>query len=184
MKQKDYFIIACKLFGIYCLLVATNYGFKVFPDYFLDYGFSRAESHILIITRISETTKFIIYVGLGLYLLRDGRIIYNFAYRGERDTEVENFDSIYSLSLKLFGIFLVIKMLPYLLEVIANYIYYTNVPPFVDTSEYKRYVNIRTVPSVITFILGFYLLKNNNWFYRFGANIVNMQENQKQKEQV
>ena len=173
MKQKDYFEIACKLFGIYCLLVATNYGFKVFPDYFLDRGLSGSDYyHIIVISRISEVLKFLVYVGIGLYLLRDGRIILRFAYKETSGNEPTDFSSIYALSLKLFGIFLIIKMLPYLLEISANYVYYTNAPEFLDTSEYKRYVNIRTVPTVITFFLGVYLLKNNNWFYRFGTSII------------
>jgi hypothetical protein len=175
MKQRDYFEIACKLFGIYCLLVATNYGFKVFPDFFLDRGLSNSDYyHIILISSISEVIKFLIYVGLGLYLIRDGGIILRFAYKDTSGNETNDyFSSIYALSLKLFGFFLIIKMLPYLLEIGANYIYYTNAPQFMDTSEYKRYVNIRTVPTFITFFLGFYLLKNDNWFYRFGASVGN-----------
>jgi len=169
MNQKDYFVVGCKLFGIWCFVLFLQYFFRIFPDYVLVKNIPDDIADFFRITRLFEVLKPIVLFALGVYLIRFGRFVHRLAYPGELSRAKLNRMDSFILALKILGMYLIIANIPYLLEILSRYILYTNSPKYMSTTNMKEYVIANVLPTLGALILGFYLVKGGNFFVRIGS---------------
>lgn len=167
MNMKNYFILGCKLFGIYCLflgipaLVATITTFQQPPDMPADIARLYFLSNTVI--RISP----ILYIGAGLYLLIGGNGLYNLAYP-ENQAEQKEFEAKLTLFVKMLGIYITIIYLPELLSTISSYYTYSNAPPYYNLMQERQFAYSTAAENISGVILGLYLLRSGKFFIQLG----------------
>ena len=167
MKSKDYFIVGCKLYGIYCLLLGiasiggaistfTSKGdipIEIYQAYFLTN----------IILRLTP----ILFIGSGWYLLVGGKKIYEFAYPRE-EKEQNNFKEIFILSLKIFGIYLIVSNFPELIRNASEFVTHMTAPEIFQAFSQQQFNISNTISCISGFLLGLYLLRSGKLFIKYG----------------
>src|SRR3990172_7275773 len=83
MTGKDYFILGCKLFGIYCLVLAIPAILAVIPAFTPVPGSNEDTRQIMRVLAIATGLLPVLYISSGFYLIRGGERLYQFAYPNE-----------------------------------------------------------------------------------------------------
>ena len=86
MIKKEYFVLGCKLLGVYCIFLSLPYFVTAISTFFTpnqggEYG------KYLYITTVATRAIPVIYIFLGIYLLKNGRTIHNYAYPDNEGTK-------------------------------------------------------------------------------------------------
>ena len=152
MTSRDYFVVGCKVVGIYCIFLSLSYFVNAIGTFFTPSDLPPEIAQSLFVARTILRLVPIIYVLLGIYLLKDGRFIHDLAYpqvlpiedeeenseqRNESDTandsvlqppvEEDNANNLtmtdkLTLAFKFTGIYLILANFPDVLKIIENYI--------------------------------------------------------------
>ena len=168
MNQKDYFILGCKLFGIYCFVTALPYIVNGIGTFFIPVDFPTDYKELMKIERFFSFLNPAILIGLGIYLIIDGGWVHKMAYPTKMPVVKMDLTGKLSLFLKLLGIFLIISAFPDFLRTVSGYLVYTHAPKYYEMNREKSFVYLNALPSIGTLILGFYLLIGGKFFLRIG----------------
>lgn len=162
MKPEEYFVLGCKLFGVYCLvlgipaIVATIPTFVQTKDMAGDY--QRLYTATVIATRLIPIT----YIAMGAYLIRGGERLLRFAYPEGAEYSDKIREKL-NLFLRFLGIFLVISYFPDLLRTISSYIAYTHAPKYFDMFQERRFSYVHAASSLWGVGCGYYLLSGGKF---------------------
>jgi hypothetical protein len=168
MNQKEYFILACKVFGIYCLVLSLHQITVSFPVFFLSGDYPDDMKRYLKVSQLHAWLSPAILLVIGIYLIKDGRILHKLAYPYIDDELNMDLRGVFKLFLKMLGVFLIVTRIPQFLEVISRYFAYTNAPKYLGTMENKEFVYIYGLESIVTILCGFYLLLRGDFFLKIG----------------
>ena len=168
MKVREYFDLGCKLFGVYFLFlsvplfiatISTFYPIKdISPDF---------EKYLTFYTLITRALP-IIYVIIGVYLLKNSRKLTAFAYRSIEEPIISESSEKFRLFLKMLGIYLFSEYLPDLLLSITSYLTYSNAPKVLDFLTQQQYAHKNFIPSAVAIVLGIYLVRDGRFFVNLG----------------
>ena len=115
----------------------------------------------------------IIYLFFGIYLLKNGRLVHNYAYPDNDEIEehdrLNNYDK-FTLFLKFLGIYIIVTSFPDLLKAITSYFTYTNAPEVFMFTGQRQFTYINFLPSIVSIAIGFYLLKSGKIFVQIGLD--------------
>lgn len=168
MGHREYFLLGCKLFGVYCLFLGLPALADTIPTFFstgplLDESYRQALMARNIATRLIP----LIYIFGGLYLLRSSDRLHRFAF-GHGEIITDGLEMKFTLFIKFLGIFLFITYVPDLLQVISSYLYNSNAPGYLNTTEEKAFFLINLASSLWVVFFGLYLLRGGNVLIRSG----------------
>ncbi len=170
MKIQDYFFLGCKLFGIYCLFLSIPYFAAAIPAFATQPQLGNEYHQMMLVTTIVTWLVPIVYFIAGLYLLKSGKHIYDFAYQNIECNDIENLEEKFKLFLKMLGVYLIVIYFPDLLKSISGYFIYTNAPKYLELFQEKKFTYFNFAPSVGAILLGLYLLKSGKIFINMGFN--------------
>ncbi len=168
MNHKDYFVLGCKLFGIWCFVWFLYYFLKVFPDYFLSLDVPDDVAPVLRISRLFGLLKPFILLALGVYLVSSGRFVHNLAYPTGAQQDLRNLRETFVLGLKLLGMYSIVSYIPQFLDVLSTFVIYSNSPKYMNTEHMREYVFVKALPTIAAIVLGLYLVKSGQVFIRIG----------------
>lgn len=169
MKPQDYFVHGCKLFGVYCFVLGIPALATLIPTFIQPQDLSSEYKKIYTATVIATRLIPILYIAIGLFLLRGEEYLLRFAY--SRDTESSNkTKEKLNLFLKFLGIFLVISYFPDLLRTISSYIAYSSAPKYFDMNQEKNFFYVNAASSIWGVACGVYLLKGGKIIERFALH--------------
>ena len=158
MTGKDYFILGCKLFGVYSLFMGVPLLFTVVPGFFPPSTYMGADmQNIYTATIIVSLLIPIIYIVAGIYLLRNADHLYQYAYPEGTSSEID-IEGKFTLFIKMLGIYLIVSYFPDLLRTISSYFVYTNAPGVFDMMREKQFSYINAASSIWGVVFGIYLL--------------------------
>jgi hypothetical protein len=160
MNGKDYFILGCKLFGVYCLVLAVPAILAAIPS-FVSPGGTEEYRKIMMVRAIAMRLLPVIYVIGGFYLIRGGERLYRFAYP-EETVHVNLLEGKLLLFVKMLGLFLVVNYFPVLLQTILSYITYTTHPLY-NLMQEQQFTYLNAASSVWGVGVGIYLLKGGKF---------------------
>ena len=167
MKAQDYFNLGCKLFGVYFLFLSVPLFISAISTFYpTDYSFPEVDKYLKFYKLITRVLP-LIYVFIGVTLIRYSEKIFAFAYRLEQPDLRENSEK-FRLFLKMLGIYLCAEYLPDLIKSISSYLTYSNAPKIFDFITQQRYAYTNFFPSLIAMVLGIYLLRDGNLFVKLG----------------
>ena len=138
MKIQDYFNLGCKLFGIYFIFLSiplfVNAISTFYPADNTPSEFAKYLTFYKIITRLLP----ILYLVIGIYLIRNSEKIFLIAYGKIDSIDFKENSEKFRLFLKMFGFYLVADYLPDLIKSITSYLTYSNTPKVLDFLIHKQ----------------------------------------------
>ncbi|MDH4230818.1 MAG: hypothetical protein OEW04_02185 [Nitrospirota bacterium] len=161
MKSKDYFILGCKLFGIYCLVLGVPTLLTTIPT-FVQTQMDEDYRRIMMATKIATRLLPVIFILGGFYLIRGGARLYHFAYPDENENRNQIEEKLL-LFLKMLGIYLVISYFPDLLKTISSYIAYSNAPKIFNLMQEQQYTYVNAASSIWGVGVGLYLFRGGKF---------------------
>jgi hypothetical protein len=179
MVGKDYFILGCKLFGIYCLVLGIPGLIAVIPTFMEPAGLGAELHQLYMVTAITTRMIPVIYIVAGLYLLFDGKKLFQLAYPAESENAMD-IKAKFTIFVKMLGIYLVIAYFPDLLKSISSYFAYTNVPAVYRMAQEQQFAYLNAASSIFGVVFGFYLLKSGNFIINMAMKSIT--ENKENKD--
>ncbi len=159
MELKYYFVLGSKLIGLYFLVVAVVYLVSVVPSMVGSSSYPQEEaSYYRTIYFLTFLTPVLLVI-IGYYLIRSGTFVHDLAFPKDRLNTSRGMEALFTLGIKLYGVFLVADSIPKLLRLISNYIFVFN-SPYDYSDTVADFLGIKTnfLPYLATMILGFYFL--------------------------
>jgi len=182
MSSRDYFVVGCKVVGIYCIFLSIAYLVHAVGTFFYPADLSPDMAWSLFVDKAVIRIIPIVDLTLGIYLLMNGRVIHNIAYPQTHDNDtsitVEDVTSqgtceVLSITSKLIlafqfaGLYLVITNFHDLLKT-SSYLFTRSqistvysMPSLEKVTTYSQFLS-----SLGGTILGIYLLKPSNVLIR------------------
>ena len=165
ITDKDLFYLGCKLFGIYCLVLGIPFMLAVIPIFFPGPQLGAEYSRILRISRIVSLLIPLIYIGGGLYLIKDAKLLYNLAYR-EKGEHNAFFEDKILVFIKMLGLFLVVTFFPEVLKQISDFLIRLNTSEQYDFVSQNYFTISRAISSLGSMIFGAYLFIGGKFVLR------------------
>ncbi|MFD1929542.1 hypothetical protein ACFSFY_15980 [Sporosarcina siberiensis] len=111
----------------------------------------------------------IVLVSIGVYLLKSGEALIQFAFRGWDEKNEEGIGQLFRLFMKLAGLVLIIYSIPTAFQLLSNVLFISSAK-IIGTSNQMNYIVQNLVSTVVNLLLGLYLLRSGNIFYKIGFN--------------
>ncbi len=182
MNPQDYFVLGCKLFGVYFLfeaipaLVATILTF-VRPE-----GLTDELKTIYLASTIATRIIPIAYIAAGLYLIRGGSGFYRFAYP-DGGGYSDNLPDKFKVFLKLLGIYLIFTYFPTLLRTISSFLTYTHAPKFFTMFQEQQFTYVNAASSIWSVLFGIYLLRGGQFIVKIALQTLPNRIKQEEAEE-
>lgn len=109
----------------------------------------------------------VLLLALGIYLVRSGEAIIQFAFRGLEEKYEDKAGELFTQFMKLAGLVLIIYSIPKAFQLVANVMFVSSAK-VIDTSVQVDFIIHNLVITVIQLLLGVYLLKSGKFFYKMG----------------
>ena len=167
MNSREYFILGSKLLGVWCLFMSILHLGAAITTFADGPKMGEEFASLIFLTRFIMRLIPLVYILLGIYLLKSGTVIHNLAYPADGHAIHEmDLRGKFLLFLKLLGVYLIVSYFPDLLKSICSYLAYTNAPWAVDLFREKQFAYVNFLPSVAGILLGFYLLRSGQILVR------------------
>jgi len=115
---------------------------------------------------------------IGVYLLKSGKGVIQMAFHDSNEDIKDDIGSLFILFMKLTGLVLIIYALPKAFQLISNILFVSSVQ-VIGTDEQVTFIAHNVVTTVISLLLGVYLLRSGKIFYKLGFA---KQEDNEEKE--
>ncbi|MDW0117165.1 hypothetical protein QTL97_09470 [Sporosarcina thermotolerans] len=109
----------------------------------------------------------VLLLALGIYLLKSGEAIIQFAFRGSGEKYEAKTGELFMLFMKLAGLVLIIYSIPKAFQLVANVMFVSSAK-LIDTTGQTEFIIHNLIITVIQLLLGVYLLKSGKVFYKMG----------------
>ena len=154
MTSKQYFILGCKLFGVYFIVQAVSGLLSIIPFIVqIPQGAVNIAGLML--------TQPLIFIAAGGYLIVAGEALYKFSYP-EGSGDINLSEEKFLLYLKMLGVFMVFKYIPDFLKVLSEIFAVAIMPSYISRATEQRFMIANFAPSIWGVFAGIYLVKNGH----------------------
>ena len=167
MKQKDYFIVGSKLFGIYCLALALSYTIWAIEYYIQPFPHETGYRQYELIQNITRWIIPLFYVFLGVYLIRRSSALYNLIYSNQ-SVIVSGVKNQFMLFQKFLGLYLIITAISGFSKTLSSIFVYFITSSYLLSSIPNNLLYWDRLDSVAIIFLGLYLLLDGRLFLKWG----------------
>jgi hypothetical protein len=159
MELRYYFVLRSKLIGLYYLVLALPYFVALVPSFFAKSPYPHEGADYYRIIKFLLILTPVLLTVIGLYLIRSGAFVHDLAFPDNNPTPSIGMEALFTLGIKLYGVFLVAGSIPNLLKLLSNYIFVANSPyDFSDTVADMIGIKTDFLPYLASMILGLYFV--------------------------
>ncbi|WP_438313015.1 hypothetical protein [Sporosarcina sp. FA9] len=119
------------------------------------------------ISLIFQVVYPIVLLSIGVYLLKSGEALIQFAFRDWNEKNEKGIGQSFMLFMKLAGLVLIIYSIPTAFQLLSNVLFISSAK-VIGTSNQLNFISINLVSTVINLLLGLYLLRSGKIFYKIG----------------
>lgn len=170
-QPKSFFIAGLKIIGVLTIIWSlTQVAPVIFQFYSVYNQPDMMQANDLRNYRVSllfQVVYPIILLFIGIYLLKSGEALIQFAFRGWNEKNEESNSLLFILFMKLAGLVLIIYSIPTAFQLLSNVIFISSAE-VIGTSNQTNFVIQNFVKTVISLLLGLYLLRSGKVFYKLG----------------
>jgi hypothetical protein len=157
---KDCLVLGTKLIGVDCLTTAIQelfYNLSWKLGQIEQAGFADAIFTVSVLVTLLIP---VIMTALGFYLVRDGRIIHDYAFRigDELSNRAQNW---LALGILLVGLYAITISIPDAVRILSNLIVVMQAPAYLSTEDWWEQIYLNFLPTTSTFVLGLVGLANS-----------------------
>jgi len=150
MSIRDFFYFGEQMDWVYCLALAVGELFKAFP---LNIHLRSAASTIAASfpsVALAIIPKSIGVLTTGVYLIRDGSHICDFAFHGDGETTIKDSKDFFDVAIKLYGLYLVAGAIPSCIWLIANVLIVLRAAPYLSVDDELEGIQSYLLPVLTT----------------------------------
>ncbi|NEU30614.1 hypothetical protein GN156_07445 [bacterium LRH843] len=170
-QSKTYFHAALKIIGLLTIIWSLTQIAPVISQFYSVYN----QPDIMPVNDLSHYRFSLIFqvvypillFVIGIYLLKSGDAIVQLAFRDLNEKNEDQISLLFFLFMKLAGLVLIIYSLPKTFQIISNVIFFSSAQ-IVDISDQMQFIVPHLVTTFINLLLGIYLLRSGNIFYKIG----------------
>lgn len=183
MMQARYFDLGCKLIGLYFLVWAVIELLGSLSSTILALGSEKDLSGLTgLLYLVTPATRILVLI-VGLYLIRKSSMVRGFALLDEGDSISAEATEYFTVGVKLYGVILVVAMIPDILRVLSIYLFLVADAPYGTTPTQAESMGLSTnffvpITSILFGLLLFFrgeLL--SNWAFAEESPAVSNDEN-------
>lgn len=160
-----------KLIGILTIIWSLTHVVTVVYTFYSIYNLSDLMSNSDLtnyrLSLIFQAIYPVLLFALGIYLLKSGEAIIQFAFRDTEEKYEAKAAELFMLFMKLAGLVLIIYSIPKAFQLVANTMFVSSAK-LIDTTGQIEFIIHNLVITVIQLLLGVYLLKSGKVFYKMG----------------
>jgi hypothetical protein len=162
LLASDLFAVGTRIIGILAIIKAIMVLIMTVPSLF-GHHYPGWAMHMQIMTMVYPLALLLI----GIYLLScTDRLVRKF-YPDAEEIATESAQTVFSLTMKITGMVLIVYFIPDLLRVLSNALYIGYYRPLgIDTIDQQLLVAERSLAMLVSILLGFYLLHGGRFFAR------------------
>lgn len=167
-KQREYFLIGCKLLGVYCFIEAIPTIFSAFAMLTTIGSYPDDIVASMRIVRIFSFLTPIAYGGVGIYLLSSSKKLQQYVYKNHESQQdiIEKF----ILFLKILGLYLLITYAINFLGSLSDICFKLLSPNYVETAIETERILTNLLPNLFGVGVGIYLIISGKFFINIGFN--------------
>ncbi|MDN4607689.1 hypothetical protein [Sporosarcina highlanderae] len=166
-----FFQAGLKIIGVLTIIWSLTHVVSVVYSFYSIYNLSDLMTNVDLtnyrLSLIFQAAYPVLLMAFGIYLLKSGESIIQFAFRGADEKYGAMAGELFMLFMKLSGLVLIIYSIPKAFQLVANVMFVSSAK-LVDTSVQMDFIIHNLVITVIQLLLGVYLLKNGKVFYKIG----------------
>lgn len=166
ITRQDYFIIGCKLLGVYCFVDAIPAIFNIVPMFIAFGNYPPDMSRPTMIVKILAIVSPVAYCLAGYFLLTSGRKLYEKIY--SKDKFEKSVIEKFKLFMKMLGLFFLITYTTRFLGVLSDFLFQLFSPAYMDMFTQTQNVYTNLLPSSFGMLIGAYLLVSGKLFITIG----------------
>lgn len=164
IKAADLFLVGLRVVGVLVIIKAIQSLIMSAPFIMGVLGHEESLGWVISLQVMSVVNPLVLLI-IGIYLLSGMKGIVERLYPPSEEIILDSSRKVFNLAMKITGLVLVVYSIPELLEVISNGLYLGYYYRFgIDTFQQEIIVIERTLATLVSLILGFYLLVNGRFF--------------------
>lgn len=175
LQPTDFFRAGLKIIGLLTIIWSLTHVVSVVYTFYSIYNLSDMMTNSDLtnyrLSLVFQAVYPVLLLALGIYLLKSGETIIQFAFRGSVEKGDDKAGELFMLFMKLAGLILIIYSIPKTFQLVSN-IMFVSSAKLIDTSVQTEFIVQNLVITVIQLLLGVYLLKSGKLFYNLGFNNV------------
>ena len=175
LQPTAFFRAGLKIIGLLTIIWSLTHVISVIYTFYSIYNLSDMMSNSDLtnyrLSLVFQAAYPVLLLALGIYLLKSGEAIIQFAFRGSAEKRDDKARELFMLFMKLAGLVLIIYSIPKAFQLVAT-IMFVSSAKLIDTSVQTEFIVQNLVITVIQLLLGVYLLKSGKLFYNLGFNNV------------
>lgn len=164
MKAADLFVVGLRVIGVLVIIKAIQSLIMGVPFIMGVFGQEENLGWVINLQIINLVNPLVLLI-IGIYLLSGMKGVVERLYPKSEEIILDSSRKVFNLAMKITGLVLVVYSIPELLKIISNGLYLGYYYRFgIDTFQQEIIVIERTLATLVSLILGFYLLLSGRFF--------------------
>jgi hypothetical protein len=166
MDQKGIFVLGVKLIGVYCLALAIEFVFHIFPWEFVRVEQSADSAAVYKFSPWISLMIPIVLTLLGRYLMTDGRHVHELVLLSNDDIGIGKTECLFTLGLALYGVYVLAGLIPMTINIVWKIVIVLCTPSYIDTEVELEGIKSDLLPTLVMISVGFICFYHGRYFTR------------------
>jgi len=156
MNQKEWFVLGSRLVGLYCLALAVPSFLTYTTTIFVPPGYPEDMTRFYRVYGVLMLLTPLLLAWFGWYLIKRGTVVHELAYPGFSGVSSLNTEGLFTVGIKVYGVYLVAGSFVEGLKIFSSYIFVSNAPAYMSTAQELYGLQTNLLPTLGSATLGIF----------------------------